>query len=196
MTPFEVYMTFVSLKNHFTKSTYDVFKYNWKTRTSVASFDKRKDKYFFERLSRKKSEQEVKEFFVSNFVDASTPEAVYVPEIIRTGEEIYINWKRRIQSLSYLFETEISIFIQKENFDNFFLCKTGVHSELIRKYLQNAISLETLVILDCILNYTKKYDKILDDPIWEMLSMRIRKYKPFLDINSEKYLKILKDTVI
>lgn len=196
MTPFEVYKTFLSLKNHFSKKSYDVFKYNWKTRASVESFNKRKDKYFFERLSRKKNENEVKEFFVSNFISSDSPDSVYIPEIIKTGEETYIEWKRRMQSLSYMFQTEIDVFIPKESMDRFFSCKKGIHSELIKKHLQKVLSIETLVILDYILNYVSDYDKILDDPVWETLSLKITKYKPFLNIDIEKYTKILKETVL
>jgi hypothetical protein len=74
-------------------------------------------------------------------------------------------------------------------------CKNTQHSLLIRKYLQKLLSLETLVILDKIFNFTKSYDKILLDPIWESLSLKIKKYSPFLSINKEKYIKIMKETV-
>lgn len=196
MTPFEVYKTFLSLKNHFSKETYDVFKYNWKTRASLETFNKRKDKYFFERLSRKKNESEIKDFFVSNFVNADSPDSVYIPEIIKTGEEVYLEWKKKIQSLSYMFQVEVEVFIQRETMDEFFSCRNGIHSPLIKKYLQKALSIETLVILDCILEYVNHYDKILDDPVWESLSLKIKKYKPFINIDNEKYKKILKETIL
>ena len=50
MTPFEAYCEYVSLKNHFTQSGYDYFKYNGKTRLKPATFQKRKDRIFFEKL--------------------------------------------------------------------------------------------------------------------------------------------------
>lgn len=195
MTPFEVYKLFLALKNHFTKDTYDYFKYCGKSRASVESFNKRTDKYFFERLSRKKSEQDVKDFFVSNFVNCDNPQQVYISEIIRNGDEVYLQWRKRIQSMTYAFQTESSVFIHKENFNEFFVCKNGVHSDLIKKHLQGALSIETLVILDYILNYVDNYDKILDDPVWDVLGMKIKKYKPFLNIDIKKYSKILKETI-
>jgi hypothetical protein len=195
MTPFEVYSNFLCLKNHFTKKTYDVIKYNWKTRTSIASFNKRKDRYFYERLSRKKNELEIKEFFISNFVECSNPQNVYIADLMRDGEEVYTNWKKRNQSLSYIFKDEISTFLSKDNFNDVFSCKYGQHSTLIKKYLQKSICIETMVILDYILNYVKDYDKMLDDPIWEFVSMRIHKYKPLINIDVEKYTKLLKGTV-
>lgn len=195
MNPFETYTMFISLKNHFTKNNYDYIKYFGRTRATVASFNKRKDKYFFERLSRKKNPEEIKNFYISNFVDCDNPQTIYISDLMKNGENVYIEWLKRIQSLSYMFETEIRVFIQKDNFNDFFLCENGIHSPLIKKYLQKAISLETLVILDKLLNYSDNYNKILNDPVWEFLEMRMKKYSPFLTINKEKYSKILKETI-
>lgn len=195
MTPYECYYTFLCLKQHFTKPSYDIFKYNWKTRASIETYNKRKDRYFFERLSRKKTEQEIKEFFISNFAYTENPKGVYIPDLLRDGEEIYTAWRKYNQSLFYNFKTEIEVFISHQNLNEFMECVDNQHSQLIRKYLQKSISLETLVILNMIFNFTKKYDKILIDPIWENLSLRIKKYSPFLLINTEKYIQIMKETV-
>ena len=48
-----------------------------------------------------------------------------------------------------------------------------------------------LVILDVMLKYSKKFDKKLLDPVWETVGMKIQKYKPFLNINVDKFKKIL-----
>ena len=69
MTDFEVYKTYLAFKNHFTKKTYDYHKYCGRSRASKESFYKRKDRYFFERISRQKNDEQIKEYFVSNFVD-------------------------------------------------------------------------------------------------------------------------------
>ena len=58
MAPFDAYKTYLALKNHFTKSTYDYHKYNKKTRASLQSFYKRKDRFWFEKVSRQKTEKE------------------------------------------------------------------------------------------------------------------------------------------
>ena len=61
MSPFEVYQNYLSLKSHFSNPKYDYFKYNKKVRATLTSFNKRKDKYFFEKSSRKYSDKEVVE---------------------------------------------------------------------------------------------------------------------------------------
>jgi hypothetical protein len=47
-----------------------------------------------------------------------------------------------------------------------------------------------------ILEYVKNFDKKLTDPIWNFVSLRIRKYRPFLNIDVEKYKNVLKEIVL
>jgi hypothetical protein len=195
VSPFQCYTTFLALKQHFSRPSYDVIKYNWKTRASINSFNKRTDRYFYERLSRKKNEKEIKDFFIANFVSTDNPNSVYISDLMKDGDEKYIEWMKRVQGLSYLFKAEASVFISKENFNELFECKNNQHSDLIRKYLQKALSIETLVILDKILCYVKDYDKVLDDPMWDSLKLKITKYSPLLNIDIAKYSKILKEIV-
>ena len=53
VTPFETYQSYLSMKSHFTNRKYDFFRYGGKSRATMASFNKRKDKYWFEKTSRK-----------------------------------------------------------------------------------------------------------------------------------------------
>ena len=70
-------------------------------------------------------------------------------------------------------------------------------SSCIKKvYLGDHIDLETLVILEKIFHFRKKFDKKLDDPVWETVSMKIRKYDPFINIDVFQYKKVLRDVVI
>lgn len=196
MTPFDVYKTYLAMKNHFTKSSYDYFKYCGKSRASINSFHKRKDRYFFEKMSRQKSDDEIKAYFVANFVECDDPQRLWIGEIIANGEQNYVNWLKRIQSLTYMFKTESEVFISKDNLDTIFECKRNQHPEILKKHLQNAITLETMVILDMILGYVKRFDKNITDPVWETVSLRIKKYKPFLNIDESKCKQILREIVL
>jgi hypothetical protein len=196
VTDFETYKTYLAFKNHFTKKDYDYFKYCGRSRASINSFYKRKDRYFFERLSRQKNDDEIKAYFVANFVECDDPERLWIGEIIRSGEDTYTNWLKRSQSLFYLFKTEVEVFVRKDNFEELFDCKTGNHPEILKKHLQKAVSIETITILDLILEFTKRFDKKLTDPVWEFISLRIQKYKPFLNIDVDKYKQTLKEIVL
>ena len=57
MAPFETYKQYLAFKQHFTRKNYDYFRYAGKSRASLNSFYKRKDRYFFERCSRKMADQ-------------------------------------------------------------------------------------------------------------------------------------------
>lgn len=151
---------------------------------------------WFEKISRQKSDQEIVEFFVANFVTCNDPQSLWIGEIIKDGEANYQNWRKKVQSLSYIFKEEIDAVFSGKNFDQFFEVKENHHPLLLKEYLQGKISLETMVILDQILNYKKQFDKKLSDPIWEFVSLRIGKYSNFLHTDIFKYKKILKECVL
>ncbi len=58
---FEVYTMYVAMKAHFKTKSYDFVEFGGRIRSRVSSYEKRKDKYYFEKLARKYNEQEVKE---------------------------------------------------------------------------------------------------------------------------------------
>ncbi len=71
VTPFETYQTYLSMKSHFTNRKYDFFKYfkyGGKSRATVTAFNRRKDKYWFEKTSRKYSDDQIVDFLLANFV--------------------------------------------------------------------------------------------------------------------------------
>lgn len=195
LEPFESYQKYISLKNHFVNKNYNYFTYNGKVKANIQSFYKRKDRFYFEKISRQKSDEEIINLFVSNFASCEDPQSLWVGEIIKNGEEIYKNWMRRNQSLSYIFKEEVSI-LNSKNFDEMFRIEGNRHPKILKEFLQKKISLETMIILNNILGYKKQFDKKLLDPVWEFVSMRIEKYTPFLHIDSNKFKSILKECVI
>jgi hypothetical protein len=195
MTPFDAYKQYLALKNHFSKDNYDYHKYAGKSRASVESFNKRKDKYWFEKLSRQKSDEEIKNFYIANFVEADDPNSLWIGNVIRAGDIYYKEWVKRQQSLQYLFTQESQTFFSEYNLDQAFDCSKG-HPPVLKKFLSGKISPETLVIYDRIFLIRNNFDKKLLDPIWESVSLKIKKYTPFLNIDVFRYKKILKDTII
>jgi hypothetical protein len=193
MVPFDTYKTYLALKNHFTKDSYDYHKYQGKSRASLQSFYKRKDRYWFEKLSRQKEDKEVVDFFVANFTSCSDPQTLWIGEMIKEGETRYKSWQKRIQSLSYLFREESQQLFDSK-FEEVFDCSKG-HPLLLKSFLIGKISLETMVIYDKIFLFGKNFDKKLKDPVWETVSLRIKKYSPFLHIDVFHYKKILKQVV-
>ena len=195
VTPFECYKTYVAMKQHFTKDKYDYFKYGGKSRASSTSFKGRKDRYFFERMSRKKSDEQIVQYFISNFVSTEDPSKVWIGEIIQNGETNFQNWQKRNQSLAYVFGDEVERVFKGSGFDSYFYT-SGQHPKILKEYLKGNVSIETLVILDKVLGFVEKFDKKILDPIWGSVSMKIKKYGPFLNIDVPRYKKILKEKVL
>tara|TARA_B100000902_G_C27257779_1_gene888895 strand:- start:919 stop:1515 length:597 start_codon:yes stop_codon:yes gene_type:complete len=194
MMPFECYKTYLAMKNHFTKDKYDYHKYCGRSRASLQSFYKRKDRYFFEKMSRAHPDKEIEDYFVANFASCKDPETLWIGEIIKEGDSNFTRWKKKVQSLSYTFKEDADVLFDRE-VDKVFDCNNG-HPHILKSYLGGYTTLETLVICDRILGYVKNFDKKLNDPVWQTVSRRIKKYTPFLNINVPHYKKVLREVVI
>ena len=194
VSPFETYQHYLSLKNHFTNPKYDFFKYGAKTRASVTSFNKRKDKYWFEKTSRKYNDKEVVDFLVSNFTATDNPQNLWIGEIINSGERNYAEWMKRQQSLTYLFKEQSNELLSENELESLFNCTKG-HPPILKKFLSGNVSLETFVIYDKIFHFSNDFDKKLTDPVWETVSLKLKKYSPFLNIDMFHYKKILRDII-
>ncbi len=193
--PADAYRCYLALKNHFTKDHYDYHKYRGKTRATNQAFYQRKDRFWFEKFARQKNDQEVVDFFVSNFIYSTDPGTMWIGEMIKEGEGRYQEWQKKVQSLSYVFKEEIDILFDNKKVDEIFDCSKG-HPLILKSYLSGNTSLETMVICDRILEYRKDWDKKLDDPVWETVSRKIKKYSSFLNIDVPRYKKILKEIVL
>ena len=104
--------------------------------------------------------------------------------------------KNKIQSLSFKFSNEIEELVNLEpNFDKIFETNGG-HPLLLKQYFSGQLSLESLVILNKVLNFVPVFDKQIKDPVvWPDLKRKVVKYEPFLSIDTPKYKKILYDKV-
>ena len=196
MEALDAYKTYVALKNHFTQSKYDYFKYNKKVTVTADSFYKRRDKIFFAKLGNRK-DQYLEEFLVANFL--KDPK-IWIGELLSDeAETVYKDWKKKQESISYLFKSEIeflSNYDTKEKLDNFFLPpKDGSHPAIFLMLMRKEINIETYVILDSILNFSSRYDKIYTDPLYKEVSKICKKYLPFLEVDLAKQKKQLKLTL-
>ena len=194
MSPFQVYIEYLALKSHFSNEKYDYFKYNKKVRASVASFNKRSDKYWFEKTSRKYNDKEIVDFFVANFVSVDNPHSLWIGSLINEGEKVYLEWMKTNQSLTYLFKEQSTELFSQTKLENVFDCSKG-HPILLKSFLRGEISPESMVIYDKIFSYISEFDKKLLDPVWETVSLKIRKYKPFLNTDIFQYKKLLRDII-
>lgn len=196
MTGLEVYQMYIALKLHFTKENYDYFKFRGKSRVKQESFDKRKDSYFFKKLSAKYEKDRIEQFFVSNLI---ADDKNYIKNMMSPrGEQIYSQWVSRNNNLINIFRDEISLLLDNidkpydKTFDTLFTCTRGKHPIILTSYLRGEISIETISILERCLGFVSGIDGTLTDPIWKTVKNQIIKYAPFLRIDSKTY----KSTII
>lgn len=196
VTPHETFKQYLALKRHFTSDNYDYHKYNGKIKSSVETFHKRKDRLFFEKLSRQKKDEEIVDFFVSNFTSSTDPSSLWIGDIIKNGNDTYLEWQKRNQSLSYFFEQDLKNVFEGNNFLDYLKVENSKHPKLVKEYLSGNLLLETIVILDQMINYRTKFDGKLSDPVWGLVSNKIKKYSPFLKIDLNKYKDILRKVLL
>jgi len=191
----KAYQRYLALRLHFT-SDYDYFRYSGKTRSPTnESFNKRKDTFFFRKLERRYSDEELTNFFVANFVSGG--KVKWIGELSTVeSEKTYMEWKKKIQSFSYLFEQDLLKIKDKMKTANpaeMWEPIKGDHPEVLKMYLGKKISIETLVASNIVLNYLPRWDKEIKDTIvYPDISKHITKYAPFLHVNRKDLINILK----
>ena len=188
-TGYAAFAMYNSLKLHFTSKSYDYFKYHGKTNVSSVTFLKRKDKYQFYKLSRKYNQEELKDFYIANFLEGDR----WVGDMVKDGEEVYKRWQKVQQSLTYTFENDILYLLANGGSpDSMLEVKPNSYPVLMRLVQLKQVSLETLVILNDIMNFLPMWDKKIDDDIiWPDWSMKIKKYSTFLHYDKIKFKNIL-----
>jgi len=192
MEAFDAYRMYLGLKLHFT-TDYDYTRYGGKTSASKSSFLKRRDRNFFAKVARKYGVS-TQDYFISNFV--CSPKG-WLGDF---NEDNYNKWMKHKQSLTYNFINDMSfLFSQISEFDEIFSCNSGQHPVLLKNFLAKRISLESMVILQGLLNYVKQFDEDLKhDLVWPDNRRLIVKYGAFLSFDKQKcktqLLKLVKET--
>ena len=192
MTGYEAYCLYNSLKLHFNSDSYDYFRYNGKISSSIEAFENRKDKYHFYKLSRRfANDEQGRDFIVANFVHDPN---VWIGHLLT--EESDIQYRKRqkvIQSLTYTFTNEIESLMSQENPNDLLVSHDGDYPVLLSKLLHGDVSIETICIMNSMMNFVPMWDKKITDTIhYPKISRTIKKYTPFIQFNQTNMKIILK----
>lgn len=190
MDALEAYKVYVALKNHFTSKTYDYFKYNGRTKVGARSFEKRSDKYFFHKLAKRK---DVVDYLVANFVYDDNVNA-WIGNLLNNehADKCYSQLVKTRESLSYVFTNDLDRL--DPVFDYNFSIEEGQHPKLLKAYLRHEITIETMIILDDLVGYMKKWDKLIDERIlWPSIYLKCNKFRPFFQYDRNKMRQIVLD---
>lgn len=184
---FRLYVNYLALKKHFETDKYDYHKYNGKIKAYYDKFMTRNDAFFFYKLSKK---EEPLQMLVANLV--KNPKAWIRDIVDESGEQVYMDWKKKMDSLSYLYKSELK-YLKDEYQDNF-VVNDGQHPYVMTLYLQKQISIETFTILTRVSRVYDYWEKeIVDKFIARDIIRLSKKYYPFLEIDEKKFSKITKE---
>jgi len=200
---FECYKMFIAMKNHFStkNDAYDYIKYRGRVSIHENTYLKRKDRSVFKDLSKKYTRKELENYFLSVFLSSNeNGTAIARGEFLNSSDllseetqDYYKLWKTRNQSLSYLFEEDfgrvLDLAVKNElKFDEIFRCIDGEYPLVMQMERRGLISIETLVILDKILDFLDRV-RINDTIYWPIYKRKCKKYSGFLVINNKSYTK-------
>jgi hypothetical protein len=194
MTGFEAYKLYVSLKQHFSiQNDYNYVKYNGKIKNmSRCTYDKRNDRFFFEALGNKQK-KDLLQYFVANFAYHGS-DAVWIGDLhSKESEDVYFNWKKRVQSLSYIFEEDLNevnefLIARGLGFDRLFDVEDGEHPIIFRFVQQRMIEVESYIIMDSVLKFSSRIAKnIVDSYIFPTEQYRYDRYADFLNLSKTKH---------
>lgn len=186
MTGYEAFSLYNSLKLHFSSNSYDYFKYHGKSNISIESFENRKDKYYFYKLSRMQEPEEYIQFLVSNLL---IDDKIWVGKLLEEGA--IFAYKQRmavIQSLTYNFQSDCKLLKDNCNDPNeLLIVNDGDYPKLLTMTLQKDVGLETLCILNSLMNFLPMWNKKISDTIrWPEFYRKCQKYTPFIPFDKTK----------
>ena len=196
---FDVFKTYLAVKNHFT-TDYDYQRYGGRVTAKLESFTKRPDRYFFHKLSKRYNERDILDYFVANFaVDGNK----WVGNLINNeGTENYSRYRKYKEAFGYHFRNDCVSIVHDFSrrgisFNDGFRIINGQHPRVLRLLIQKKIHIQTAIVLDTILSFSKVWDKeITEKVVWPKIAHTITKLKPFVNFNFTEAKLIVKEIFV
>ena len=196
---FDVFKTYLAVKNHFT-TDYNYIKYGGRVTAKLESFTKRPDRYFFHKLSKKYNEKDILDFFVSNFaVDGNK----WIGNVLNNeGSENYTRYRKYKEAFGYHFRNDCVSIVHDFSrrgisFNDGFRIINGQHPRVLRLLIQKKIHIQTAIVLDSILSFSKVWNKeISEKVVWPKIAHTITKLKPFVNFNFTEAKLIVKEIFV
>lgn len=198
VNPLVVYSTYIAVKLHFDRGSYDAFKYNFKgPHKKLSTFTKSKDKFVYEKLAVKyQKHDELIHFFLANILAGNT----WIRDMT---DEAYIEWLGKIQSMTYRFNADMNKLLDYAinhslTFDECLKVNPASKSVPILTLLsKGVINAESVVSIDVLVGFLDRINKsTVSDPLGILSDTmyRLQQYKPF--IRSRINIAASKNTII
>lgn len=203
MNGFDAYATYNAFKLHFKSDTYDYFTFNGKTNLKIASYEKRRDRYQFEKIASRISKEK---FLSKMLVEQKNNSKFWIGDILtKENESRYLTWRGFIEA----FETynlkkeispmlEISLINEDKNLRDIWLegLERKQHPRIFKMLLRKEIQPETFICIDQMYSFVPELNVVLkEDPIWNDYYIFLKKYYKFVMKyipSRDKIIEILK----
>jgi hypothetical protein len=185
---FQAYKYFMAIKLHLTTDRYDVFQSNGRVSGTRVTFEKRNDRFLFEKLGHKFSQpRELIEYFVAN-IAYGNKNVIYSSE----SDEHYDIWIRRKEARTYMFKQQldyIRTYLETDNkkFEDLFSIENNI-PELLKMYVGGYIHLETMIIINDVENFLPKWKPLV--MLWGDQLRILNKIKKFVKYDKDKLQSI------
>lgn len=185
MDGFDTFLLYSAIHNHFTSPSYDFFKYQGKTRVKFETYNKRKDKYQFDRLGKLIDPR-------LRLVASNVEGIKWIGDIVGpAGAEAQVKHQKYLDSASHYFKQELNTLDPDGN--NY----RGANPLLAQLYFRKKLSLETLCLINNLVDFTSLWkDSCSTDPLIGQLIVKIEKYSKFISYDSRKIQQIFHEFCI
>jgi hypothetical protein len=198
---FRCFQIYTGLKLYFDGGKFDWFKYHGKIGINPNVYDKRKDKFFFQKLSKQFTEPELINFFVANFVYDKT--STWIGELTsETSYHTYILWKQNNENLTYNFEKDCKLLCDyfSTSYLDLFIHADG-EPKVLKALMNQSIMIESMIILNGCSSFetpkgTFKPFVIISasncNPLWkDSLYPLFKRSEPFVHYNRDVMIQII-----
>ncbi len=194
MTVYRAYQLYLAVKLHFSNPKYNVIESKGHIRVPESALTKKpKVQYQLNKLIRKYGDVGFINYLVANSIAGVSYCGLFD---IEQGHEIYLDWQKRQESLSYTYKSELeNLLMQVPKLEDLWNCKDG-HPILLKAYFAKTCSLETLVILNKLYRFSDVIDEqLVFDPVWGSVSLLLHKYSPFVKFDKEKFVRMTEQAI-
>lgn len=191
--PFEVCDQHLALRYHFSQEKYEYQKYNGKSGLKMSAFLKRRDRFGYNALSNK-PRKEIFETLLANTLE--TPKFL----IFDLKPDLRLQYLTRTESIEYNMFSELNGLLlnvtSRSQFQQMFKSINNDFPLIAKGIIGKKLRLETVLALDTQIPVLSTLRKEAPIPaIWESFDMKLRKYRPFLTINTDQVRKYFSEAI-
>ena len=192
----ETFRIYCAVKAHFSTG-YNLKKYNAALKQSDAAFEKRSDKYFFNKIAEKFTISDNYMLFVHNFLENA--DKTVFDFLCQDSIDVYKARNGNVLNAQYNYTRDIKYllsYIDHHNLKfNQLIYSDCIHPPILKMMMQGFITIESFMILDSFLGLIDKIEANIPDydPLWPNASPKLKSYKKILNIDVQLAKKIFVD---